>query len=118
MNADGSNRQNLTNSDTSEVRPVISQDGSLIVFSSFSRPGVIDLFLMNPDGSNRRNLTDDPNSDAYASWSPDGSRLVFASSPASGAGYEIWAISVSGAGLVRLTSLPGDEIEPVWQPLR
>ena len=50
MNADGTNRVNLTDSKANDGVGAFSPDGSKIVFRS-ARTGVFDLYLMNADGS-------------------------------------------------------------------
>ncbi len=50
MNADGSEKTQITNSDKASTQPAWSPDGSQIVFSS-TRDGDVKLFVMNADGS-------------------------------------------------------------------
>jgi hypothetical protein len=57
MNADGSNKINLTNSPSQYRSPAWSPDGGKIVFSSQQNENEIDIFVMNADGSNKVNLT-------------------------------------------------------------
>lgn len=124
INADGSEQRPIMTTANSEIRPAISPDGSVIAFTA----NVIyypelgddtsnnDILLVNPDGTNIRRVTTNPEADSDAAWSPDGSRIIFRAESEEGGGYDIWVISVTGQNLFRLTSLPGNEAYPVWQP--
>ena len=74
MNADGSEREDLTASRAYDVLPAFSPSGDEIVFSkmTFSRRSEqSDLFLMDSDGANKRQLTDSPRAFEYeADWQP------------------------------------------------
>ncbi len=77
MDADGSNRKQLTNGDAFDLEPSWSPDGSKIVFSSY-RDGQTEIYVMNADGSNQTRFTNDVvNYDEEPVWSPDGSRIAF-----------------------------------------
>ena len=77
MDADGSNRKQLTNGDAFDLEPSWSPDGSKIVFSSY-RDGQSEIYVMNADGSNQTRFTNDVvNYDEEPVWSPDGSRIAF-----------------------------------------
>ncbi len=70
MNADGSNRINLTNSVVAEDgEPAWSPDGTTIAFMT-ARHGGREIYLMNPDGTNLRRLTDNADDDMWPSWVP------------------------------------------------
>ncbi len=77
MDADGSNRKQLTNGDAFDLEPSWSPDGSKIVFSSY-RDGQTEIYVMNADGNNQTRFTNDVvNYDEEPVWSPDGSRIAF-----------------------------------------
>ena len=72
INADGSNRVNLTNHDGDDTRPCWSPDGAKILFNS-DRNDERELFVMNSDGTNVSSL----GPGFYPQWSPDGTKIAF-----------------------------------------
>jgi len=74
MNADGSERRNLTRDAAMDYSPAWSPDGTQIAFAS-SRGGKFPtVWVMNQDGSNARRVgTVDGE---YPAWSPDGRRIA------------------------------------------
>src|SRR5205085_12004011 len=56
MNADGSDRKQLTTDPHRDATPDVSPDGRYIAFAS-ERAGAENIWLMNIDGSNQRRLT-------------------------------------------------------------
>ncbi len=74
--ADGSGLKRITDNPKYDAEPVISQDGTQIVFGS-QREGDFDIYVMNADGSNVRRLTDRVGYDGGPWLSPDGSRIVW-----------------------------------------
>jgi Tol biopolymer transport system component len=117
INADGSNRRQLSNANDWE--PSWSPDGQHIVFAS-TRDGNPEIYLMNADGSQERRLTHDPADDWQASWSPDSTHLAFVS--ARDGEWEIYLMDVSDGGiagdsqLVRLTDNEVADGFPDWSP--
>ena len=68
MNADGSNRVNLTNHPAADRGPAWSRDGTRIAFYS-NRDGRFDIYVMNADGSNVVNITNDQTQDdTHPAW--------------------------------------------------
>jgi len=84
----------ITNFEGYQVKPDISPDGSMILFTS-SHGGNLDLWVISPTGRDPVQLTfydgsdDEPGYDLEASWSPDGKKIAFSSTRS---GY--WAIWV------------------------
>lgn len=81
MNADGSQRQRLTNSPTPVWNPVYSPDGTKIAFALkrntiSHNPGV---FVMDADGSNIKQLSSHNDEEKEPFWFPDGSQIAFVS---------------------------------------
>ena len=73
---DGSNLARLTDDASIERTPSWSPDGSQIVFSAESVPGI---FVIAADGSDVRRLTDRGGWDLLPVWSPDGAWIAFTS---------------------------------------
>lgn len=75
-NADGADLKQITKNPKYDAEPVISPDGSRIVFGS-QREGDFDIYIMNSDGSNVRRLTDRIGYDGGPWFSPDGAKIVW-----------------------------------------
>ena len=101
-NTNGSNLTRLTfTDDRSEQRPILSPDGSKIVYYEGST-----LYVIDADGRNIRSLY------SYARdyrFSPDGTKLVFSD------GSNIYTINIDGSGLTQLTT-SGSNSKPQFSP--
>ena len=114
INADGSNRQQLTSDPADDFEPVWSRDGTKIVFvrdNSSSRG----IYVMNADGSDQRRLTAPAaNNFHYSpSWSPDGTKIAFASFFAFDNGN---VIVMNADGSDQRTITGGGFLNPSWSP--
>lgn len=95
MNADGSNKTNLTNDKNFNHSPHWSHDGTKIAFMrGFGEKTGI--YTMNADGSNLVLVTETLL--ANFDWSPDGTKLVYDSE------FEIYTVNVDGTNPVRITT--------------
>jgi TolB protein len=82
MNADGSNRHQITNLGGASFAPYFTPDDRRIIFSSnYTNPRGrnFDLYLVNLDGTGLEQVTTHPDFDAFPQFSPDGRKLVWAS---------------------------------------
>jgi TolB protein len=105
MNAEGSNKTQLTTDPTLQAFASWSLDGTKIVYAS-DQSGSRDIWVMNADGSNKIQLTTDPKAQAHPSWSPDGTKIIYETESGS---YEthnvdIWIMNADGTGKTQLTS--------------
>jgi Tol biopolymer transport system component len=118
MNADGSARNNVTNSvGVREEDPALSPDGSKIVFVREPESSDLSLYVMNSDGTSQTDLTGTLNLsfEANPEFSPDGSKIAFSASV--GTDQDIYVINTNGTGLSNLTSsLPNPSYRPSWSP--
>jgi Tol biopolymer transport system component len=82
MNADGSNRHQVTNLGGANFAPYFTPDDRQIIFASNHtnpRGRNFDLYLVNVDGSGLEQVTTNGDFDGFPMFSPDGHKLVFAS---------------------------------------
>ena len=84
MNADGSNKRQVTKLGDASFAPFFTPDGKAIIFSTnhFAtdpRKRNFDLALINVDGTGLERVTYEETFDGFPMFSPDGKKLVFAS---------------------------------------
>jgi len=92
MDADGSNRVQVTDNGASNFAPFFHPDGERIIFSSnLHAPGgrSFDLYMIGVDGTGLERITKNEGFDGFPMFSPDGRHLVFASSRGAQAPGEI-----------------------------
>ena len=77
MDADGGNRENLSNHPVDDKQPDWSPDGTKIAFISNRNLGVNQIYVMDADGTNQIRLTDGPRRKQDPDWSPDGQQIAF-----------------------------------------
>lgn len=108
MNADGSNRKQLTATQHNDILPVASPNNRYIVFASNrSAAGSVNSWRMNTDGSNLIQLTHGKD-ESQPSCTPDGKWVIFA---AGGNDSEpekrtIWKVPIDGGAPLQLTTNP------------
>jgi Tol biopolymer transport system component len=84
MNADGTNKRQVTKLGAASFAPFFTPDGKRIIFctnyfASDARKRNFDLALINTDGTNLERVTFEETFDGFPMFSPDGKKLVFAS---------------------------------------
>lgn len=82
MNADGSNKRQVTHLNAASFAPYFFPDGKRIIFASnYADPKGrdFDLYTINTDGSGLERITFNPTFDGFPMFSPNGKKLVFAS---------------------------------------
>jgi len=113
MNADGSNRINISNDPSQDVEPCWSPNGSKIAFAT-DRDGNYEIYVMNADGTELIPLTENSSDDHRPMWSPDGSKIVFSSNR--DGNYEIYVMNADGKQMINLTKNGFTDSEPAWSP--
>jgi TolB protein len=84
MNADGSNKRQVTKLGSASFAPYFTPDGKRIIFctnyfATDARKRNFDLALINVDGTGLERVTFNESFDGFPMFSPDGKKLVFAS---------------------------------------
>jgi len=83
MNADGSNKHQVTRNGAANFAPYFLPDGKRIVFASnMADPKNgrdFDLYIINEDGTGQERVTYHPDFDGFPMFTSDGKRLVWAS---------------------------------------
>jgi TolB protein len=82
MNADGSQKQQITHNGKANFGPYFFPDGKRVIFASNMddpRGRNFDLFKINLDGTSLERITFNETFDGFPMFSPDGKKLVFAS---------------------------------------
>ncbi len=117
MEDNGSNVQRLTNSESRDLDPAWSPDGTQIAFSSDRNGLATDIYVMDANGINPTNLTNNPSSnDSNPAWSPDGTQIAFSRS--SQGRSEIYIINTDGSNLTKLvdSTIRSRNMMPTWSP--
>lgn len=84
MNADGSNKRQVTKLGAASFAPFYTPDGKRIIFctnffATDARKRDFDLAMINLDGTGLERITYNESFDGFPMFSPDGKKLVFAS---------------------------------------
>ncbi|HEV2801091.1 MAG TPA: hypothetical protein VGW12_11370 [Pyrinomonadaceae bacterium] len=116
MNADGTNRAQLTTTPQAEFEPAWSPNGNQIAYGSFRLNGFSNVFVMNADGTNDHLLNSEVFDAASPVWSPDGTRIAIGSSgPAAAQRRGLYTVSANGSNLTFLTDeANGGRV--IWSP--
>ena len=130
--ADGSNLQQLTETEGYDAEATISPVGDRMVFTSV-RDGDLELYTMNLDGSDVQRITNRPGYDGGAFFSPDGSKIVWRASYPEGdelADYvalldqglirpnalEVYVANADGSDVRQVTDNGAANFGPFWHP--
>jgi Tol biopolymer transport system component len=124
MDADGTDRHQLTADSMEAGLPGWSPDGSKILFADAfcNACGESDLFVMNSDGTGVTQLTDTAYNELAKSWSRDGRRVVAGFAVVNPSDQhllknDIAVIEVATGTTLNLTNSPGvSEGDPDWAP--
>lgn len=100
MDQDGANQKQLTADAGDNFQPVVSPDGSSVVFVSDRKDVRHNLWRMDIDGNNTRQLTSG-HYDRNPTFSPDGKWIIYASMGVSQP--NLWRVSTDGGEAVKLT---------------
>jgi len=82
MDADGSNKRQVTDNGAANIGPYFFPDGKRIIYCSNQgdpRGRNFDLWIIGIDGKNNERVTYGPSFEGFPMWNADGSQLIFAS---------------------------------------
>ncbi|HTE18531.1 MAG TPA: hypothetical protein VK689_09145 [Armatimonadota bacterium] len=82
MNADGSNKQQITSNGAANFCPFFTPDGKRLIFASNMddpKGRNFELYMINLNGTGLERVTHEPTFDGFPMFSPDGKKLIFAS---------------------------------------
>ena len=108
INADGTDRRQLTNFDATAFYPSISPDGHMVYFSS-KRSGGFEVYSIDTNGNNLQRLTREIGSLYAPELSPNGEWIIFTNN-----GNGLWLMRPDGKNPRPLTDR--DDIDPTWSP--
>ncbi len=114
MNANGGDVRRISFGDGSYNSPVWSPRGDYIAFTK-TKGGLRYTGVMRTDGSGERLLTSSW-MDEGPTWSPNGRVIMFSRQARGGAGYNIYAVDITGYN-ERKIDTPMDASDPAWSPL-
>ena len=114
MDADGENRENLSNHPVDDADPDWSPDGTKIAFVS-RRTGEYQIYVMDADGNNQIRLTDGPETNWEPDWSPDGGKIAFSVSPNFNVGVVRHIAVMDADGNIRVR-YENRAMQPDWSP--
>lgn len=115
MDYDGANQRPVTTYRNISTMPSVSPDGTRVAFTSYVR-NVPEILIFSLESGRRLSFYNQSASmNAQGSFTPDGKGILF-SSTAAGGYAQIYAASIDGSGLKRLTSTRAVEVEPKVNP--
>ena len=114
IDADGKNRQILSDDAVDDRQPSWSPDSKRIAFASWRDGFGKGIYVTDADGKNQQRLTDNLSHEWDPSWSPDGQRIAFVSHRDENT--DIYVMDADGGNQRRLTRNPAPDTNPSWSP--
>jgi Tol biopolymer transport system component len=108
MNADGTERKQLTNFKSTAFYASLSPDGQRIYFVS-NQSGTFEIYSIDTNGNGLERLTNGIGTLYAPELSPDGERIIFTNN-----GNGLWVMKANGNNPHALTFK--DDIDPTWSP--
>lgn len=108
MNADGSERKQLTDFQATAFYPSLSPDGNTVYFSS-RQNGRYEIYSISTNGDDLQRLTNDIGTLYAPELSPDGEWIVFTNH-----GNGLWVMKPNGNNPHPISNR--DDIDPTWSP--
>lgn len=112
MNADGSNKQQLTQNDFNDWSPSWSPDGTKLVYVSSEVP-YSHIYILDIASGKSTRLLDTPGNEGAPKWSPDGSKIIYMND--NEGHFNLFTVKPDGSGIVQVTDF-GQDDRPNWSP--
>ncbi|MCA9288094.1 MAG: PD40 domain-containing protein [Phycisphaerales bacterium] len=106
--------QVTTTFDGADFDPVISRDGSFMVFASTQHRPTADIYLKRMGSSVLTQITSDPAHDMMPSISPDGQWIAFTSNRSGN--WDIYVMPITGGKALQLTTDAAADLHPSFSP--
>lgn len=113
ISPEGSVIAQLTESQTINVSPSFSPDGSQVAFCS-GRTGSPQIYVMPTAGGRARRLTFKGSYNTQPAWSPTGDRIAYTGRV--DGRFQIFVVDARGGEPLQITSSRGDNVDPSWSP--
>jgi len=114
MDYDGANQRPVATLGTISLSPRISPDSNRIAFSSVTSTGGWQIQMFSLELNRAVSFPRFGGTNVSPAWAPDGSRIAFSSSHSGDP--EIYVADASGRNLKRVTTSPGPDVSPSWNP--
>ena len=109
IDADGTNKTQLTHNNVDDGHPTWSPNGKQIAFTSMVE-NIYQIFIVNAAGGTAKQLTFSDASHYHPIFTSDGKRIIYVSSGHNH--YTIWTMNADGSNKTQLTNHIGAHFEP------
>jgi len=113
ISPEGSVVSRLTESQTINVSPSFSPNGSQLAFCS-GRTGSPQIYVMGTGGGQARRLTFKGSYNTQPVWSPKGDKIAYTGRV--DGRFQIFVVAADGGEATQITSSRGDNVDPTWSP--
>ena len=114
MDYDGANQTPVSKQGSISLSPRISPDSSRIAYSSVTSAGGWQLQMYSLELGRAVSFPRFSGTNVSPAWAPDGNRIAFSSSQSGDP--ELYVADSSGRNLKRVTTSPGPDVSPCWNP--
>ncbi len=114
MNADGTEKKQLTFEPMYHNHVDVSPDGEKLLVISGEEGKTNDIYVMNKDGSGKLKLTEDEYYESDPKWSPDGKRIVF--SRHKDKRNRVFVMDADGKNQKQISNTGDNDDTPCWSP--
>jgi TolB protein len=113
ISPEGSTISRLTESQTINVSPSFSPNGSQLAFCS-GRTGSPQVYVMGTGGGQARRVTFKGSYNTQPVWSPKGDKIAYTGRV--DGRFQIFVVGADGGEATQITSSRGDNVDPTWSP--